>query len=262
MNIGIAGYGYVGKALGRFFSRSPLIDLTIYDKYIPEHSAVGRFMSLQGCSLVFVAVPTPYDPAIGAADISLVEEIVESLPVPICIKSTVPPGTTDALVSPKNKHVAFSPEYIGEASGHPWREIDDCGFAVFGGDELACTLTQNAYELVAASNIEYRRTDALTAELGKYMENAYLASKVTFMNQFYDLAEAAGVNFEELRRVFLLDSRVGESHTHVSQQRGFGGKCLPKDLLSIASWARQQHAPASFLEAVIEYNDAMRSVLK
>jgi UDP-glucose 6-dehydrogenase len=89
------------------------------------------------------------------------------------------------------------------------------------------------------------------------MENAFLATKVAFANQFYDLARAAGVDYEDVRRLFLLDERVGASHTEVHPERGFGGRCLPKDMKSIVAWARPR-ADATLLEDVLEYNDRLR----
>lgn len=260
MHVGLVGYGVVGRALGRFLGRSPSLRLSVFDKFLPGHASRQDLMSVDRAEIVFVSVPTPYDAAAEACDISAVEESIESLSAPVCIKSTVPPGTTDALASQTGKHIAFSPEYIGESPGHPWPEIDDCGFAVFGGDEIACRLACKAYEHVARPSFRYFMTTAITAELGKYMENAFLASKVAFVNQFYDLAMETGVEFEPLRRMFLLDARVGESHTRVSLERGFGGKCLPKDLQAVAAWARQNGSPAPLLEAILAYNAATRAV--
>jgi len=260
MHVGLVGYGVVGRALGRFLSRSPSLRVSIFDKFLPGHASPRDLISVDRADVVFVSVPTPYDQAAGACDISAVEESIGALSAPACIKSTIPPGTTDALIKQTGKHIAFSPEYVGESFGHPWPEVDDCGFAVFGGDEIACSLARQVYEHVARPSFRYFMTTAITAELGKYMENAFLASKVAFVNQFYDLAARTGIEFEELRQMFLLDARVGESHTRVSRERGFGGKCLPKDLQTIAAWARQSGTPAALLEAILAYNEAARSV--
>jgi UDPglucose 6-dehydrogenase len=246
--------------MGRFLRRSDSIRLHVYDRFIPDYAAAADFEAVNRSEVVFIAVPTPYDTQREACDVSIVAEVVGELSTSICIKSTIPPGTTDALIARTGKRICFSPEYIGEAPGHPWPEIDGCGFVVFGGDSHACAFAQAAYEAAARPDLRYFTTSALTAELGKYMENAYLASKVTFVNQFYDLAAAAGVDFEELRTMFLLDSRVGESHTTVSRERGFGGKCLPKDLQAIVAWARERDCPAIVLEAILAYNESARSV--
>jgi len=81
--------------------------------------------------------------------------------------------------------------------------------------------------------------------------------KVVFVNQFYDLARSAGVDYEELRRLFLLDERVRASHTEVYPDRGFSGKCLPKDVKAIIAWARGR-ADATLLSNILAYNERLR----
>ena len=111
---------------------------------------------------------------------------------------------------------------------------------------------------MSATPLRFVETSVAAAELVKYMENSFLSpTKVAFANQFFDLARAAGVDFVELRRLFLLDERVGESHTQVYEERGFGGKCLPKDVRAIVAWARGR-ADAELLSALLEYNDHLR----
>ena len=86
------------------------------------------------------------------------------------------------------------------------------------------------------------------------MENTFLATKVAFVNQFYDLAEAWGVNFNELRELWLADERIGRSHTIVTEERGYRGRCLPKDIAAIIHAAKSLGG-APLLEAVDRYND-------
>ncbi|MGB8266464.1 MAG: hypothetical protein WCE44_09100 [Candidatus Velthaea sp.] len=258
MKVGIAGFGIIGGAFGRCFARSREIDLHIYDKYKDEYSSPQRFEALNACDIVFITVPTPYDKKHRACDISAVEEVISRLDAPACIKSTVPPGTTDRLAA-SGKKLAFSPEFMGESASHQWPEVYSAGFAVFGGHPEACANARRAYELSSPVPLDYVETTAAHAELSKYMLNVYLATKVTFMNQFYDIATQAGLDFEELRKLFLLDPRVGESHTQVTRERGFGGKCFPKDLNAIIAWASKRGDP-TFLRAVADFNDDVRSI--
>ena len=256
MNIGIAGYGFVGAALHRLLVRGPNNTIALYDRYIPEYSGAEALARLNRCDLVFVAVPTPFDESRNACDLSNVREVVGRLNVPICIKSTVPPGTIEALIAQTNKAIAYSPEYLGESPGHPWSEADSAGFVICGGDPAACRLVRAAYRDVSPA-LRFVETSAAAAQLVKYMENAFLATKVAFVNQFYDLALAANVDYAELRDLFLLDARVGASHTEVFATRGFGGKCLPKDLKAIVAWARDR-VDASLLGGVLTYNARLR----
>ena len=85
------------------------------------------------------------------------------------------------------------------------------------------------------------------------MENCFLATKVAFVNQFYDISAAFGVDFQELRTLWLADPRVGDSHSSVTDERGFRGRCLPKDVSALAA-AMKPHGRAPLLEAVLAYN--------
>lgn len=258
MDIGIVGYGVVGRALARLFRRCDAHRLHIYDRNIQEHASRQQLAALDRSDIVFIAVPTPFDVERHACDVSIVAEMVDTISAPMCIKSTVPPGTTDDLIRSTGKSIAVSPEYVGESLGHPWPEVYDCGFVILGGSAAACARTRQAYACASPVALNFVETSAAAAELVKYMENSFLATKVAFVNQFYDLATDAGVDFGELRKLFLLDCRVGHSHSTVTRERGFGGKCLPKDVQSIIAWAKPGGG-APLLEAVLQYNDLVRT---
>ena len=229
----------------------------MYDKYLPELGSAAQLDAMDACDIVFVAVPTPFDAALGACDVVNVIDVAERVSAPLCIKSTVPPGTIEDLAKLTGKRIAYSPEYLGESPDHPWREADACGFVVLAGDELACEIVKTAYESSSTARLRYVRSGVREAELAKYMENCFLATKVAFANQFHELARKAGVDYDDVRAIFTLDPRAGASHTAVTNERGFGGKCLPKDLRSLIAWAGGPHA-APLLQHVAEYNDAIR----
>jgi len=258
MHIGIVGFGVVGRALCRMIEGAGSHRIAIYDKYVTPYSSPDQLRAVNNCDLVFVAVPTPFDPVKNACDVSILREVVELVSAPLCIKSTVPPGTTDLLRRETGKKICFSPEYLGEASGHPWAEAYSCGFVILSGAQDVCTLTRQVYESAPPIPLQIVETDTTTAELAKYMENCFLAMKVAFVNQFFDLATAAGSDFQELRRLFLLDDRVGASHTEVTAEHGFGGKCLPKDISAIVAWAKGR-ADTQLLEAVARYKNSLCS---
>lgn len=254
MRIGLVGYGVVGKALAKLFGyETGNGDVRVYDKAIPGRSDAQSRQEIQTCSIVFVAVPTP-ESADGSCDLSAVEEVVSWVTPPMCLKSTVPPGTVDRLIAATGKKICFSPEYVGETEWHPWKAIGAHGFVIVGGEQSLCDLVIRAYQQYLGPLVRYYRTDAKTAELCKYMENAFLATKVSFVNQFYDLALAYGVNFNELRELWLADERIGRSHTMVTEERGYRGRCLPKDMAAIIHAARQVGG-ARLLEAIDRYND-------
>ena len=254
MNIGIIGYGYVGRALARFFSKVHRV--TIYDKFQERYNSSALKTSINECDFAFVAVPTPVAAGTPNCDTSAVEDVLSWSTVALCIKSTIPPGTTDRLASLYGSQLVFSPEYIGESIGHPWKDVSDCGFLILGGSGALAELVTTAYRSIDET-IKVVSTSSKTAELCKYMENAFLATKITFVNQFYDIATTMGVDFDELVRLWQLDRRIGESHCKVTMERGFGGRCLPKDLQALVGFAKP-FTSTEFLEAVLSYNDKIR----
>jgi len=256
MTVGIVGYGVVGRALAELFGYARgSRQVFIYDKYVAAFKGARRKAAIQRCDVVFVAVPTPESDG-GRCDVSAVEEVISWIEAPVCLKSTVPPGTVDRLVCETGKRICFSPEYVGETPWHPWRAIESHGFVIVGGEKSVCDVVVRAYQAHLGPLVHYYITDAKTAELCKYMENCFLATKVAFVNQFYDLAQAYGVNYNELREIWLADERIGRSHTIVTEERGFRGRCLPKDLASMIREAKR-FGGAPLLEAVDQYNDVI-----
>lgn len=255
MKIGIVGNGVVGRALATLLSSSKQNCLFIYDKFQPENSAEEQKSAINACDLVFVAVPTPTAPDGISCDTSAVYEAVSWITPPICIKSTIPPGTVDDLTAKSGKPIAFSPEYVGESLFHPWKKMDAYEFVIVGGPAEIRSLVLKAYQNCMGPEVHFYPTEkARTAELCKYMENCFLATKVSFVNQFYDIAQAIGVNFDEVRELWLVDPRIGRSHSYVTEERGFRGRCLPKDVRALVA-AMRRHGGAPLLEAVLTYNE-------
>lgn len=261
MNIGVIGYGTVGKALESLFGSSGH-EVSIYDRFQAPYDDGYHLKRLKNVDVAFIAVPTPSNPD-GTCDTSAVEEVVSWVPGPICIKSTVPPGTTDRLVAQSGKQIVFSPEYTGETNFHPYRTQHCSDLVVIGGDRNSAEVCLKLYQSALGPLPKYFITTAVTAELVKYMENCFFATKITFLSQFHQLAELFGADFHELREAWLADSRVGRSHSAVLEGRGFGGRCLPKDLSAIIEAARQKGFSAKLLETVQainkEYHDAGQS---
>jgi UDPglucose 6-dehydrogenase len=253
MKIGVVGHGVVGSAVARFFSAARQCEVTIYDKFQPPHNHPGRKTAVNACDLVFICVPTPIGQDGVSCDVSAVEECVSWIAAPICIRSTIPPGTVDRLAAATGKSIVFSPEYLGEQPGHPWRNEGDCGFLIVGGSPAACELVLAAYRSIPELELQYHCTNARTAELCKYMENCFLATKVAFVNQFFDIAQALHIDFSELRLLWLADPRIGSSHSTVTAARGFRGRCLPKDISAMVGVMKPFGGPP-LLQAIMDYN--------
>jgi len=221
------------------------------------------------CDLAVISVPTP-ESADHSVDLSYVIGTLEWLEAPlILIKSTVPSGTVDAMkILYPHKNICFSPEYIGEGKyvvqwwkdkGYPHpTDMKYHDFHIVGGERWAARAILEFFKKVAGPEAKYIATDAKTAELVKYMENCWGATKVTFCNEFAGIAESLGVDYDELRELFLLDGRVERMHTAVfKDKRGFGGKCYPKDVNGMVEHAKKHGYKPTLLEAVLSTNDAI-----
>lgn len=251
-SVAIVGYGAVGRGIHKLFP-----DAVVYD---PLHD-LGTKDEVDACQFAFVCVPTPRG-SDGAADTSIVEEVVSWIGAEvILIRSTVPVGTTDRLREATGKRVVFQPEYgPAETPDHPFNDLRKIRWAILGGERRDTKRAAELYKSVFNADIVIQQTDARTAELTKYMENCFLALKVTFCNEFFDIANAMGVDYNELRELWLLDPRIGRSHTFVLEDaRGFGGRCLPKDLDAMIQASATVGVDSGLLKAVRDVNSTIRA---
>ncbi|HXL92997.1 MAG TPA: hypothetical protein VN969_29065 [Streptosporangiaceae bacterium] len=253
--VAIIGFGHVGRLMQRIFP-----DALVYDKFQPEVSAPRE--AVMGCRFAFVCVPTDIG-AEGAADLSNVWEVAGWLKAEtVVLRSTVPPGTSRRLAQETGHRVVFWPEYCGEwAYVTPWEQSPEGWPSVILGGEPE--VTREIVELVAprlGPSKTYRQVPAEAAELCKYMENSWLAAQVIFSWQFRLLADACGADFWEVRDLWGLDPRVSKAHTAAFlASRGFGGKCLPKDLSAITTYGAEAGVDVSFLAAIKQFNETLRS---
>jgi UDPglucose 6-dehydrogenase len=250
-SIAIVGYGDVGRSVHRLFPEAVCYD---------EPLGLGTRDEVNRCRFAFVAVPTPQG-AGGECDVSIVEDVVGWLKSDyIVILSTIAPGTTERLVRETGKHIVFQPAYgPGETPEHPFGEIRNQRWLILGGERAHTIPVADLYKTVFNAETSVWQTNARTAELTKYMENAYLALKVTFCNEFYDIASVMGVDYNELRELWLLDPRIGRSHTFVfPDNRGYGGKCLPKDVSALIQSATGHGYVPGLLAAMAETNARFR----
>jgi UDPglucose 6-dehydrogenase len=245
--VAIVGYGVVGKSLHRLFGD----DAT----WIDVGGTPADRARINACDVAFICVPTPVGPD-GACDTSAVEDCVAWLTSPlIVIRSTVAPGTTRRLRETTGKAILFQPEYIGETVAHPLADVRQHPFVILGGPMADCSAVADLYKRYFHSEVRFYFTDSTTAEVAKYMENAFYAAKVIFCNEFYDIARAHGVDYNELREVWLADPRISRDHTFVyPDNRGFSGKCLPKDVSAIIASARDRGCRTRLLEAIMAIN--------
>lgn len=260
--IGIIGYGYVGKGLESFFKDH--FEIKIFDTVQNDLSVTySSKEEINECDLGIIAVPTPMNED-GSVDISYVESVLSWLCTPlILIKSTIPPGTTEMFVKKFSKKIAFSPEYMGESSyvTQWWNGVLDPKdmkkhhFQILGGERKTTSEILQFFKKVFGPMPQLIQTDSRTAELTKYMENSWGATKVMFCNEFARIAEVFGVDYDELRELWLLDGRIHRMHTAVfKDKRGFSGKCLPKDINGIIKASETVGYVPELLKEVIRSN--------
>ena len=243
-NVLIVGYGVVGHNLKEEIKN---LNPDIYDKYKTEDNTKRDIHY----DIAFICVDTPlvndYD-----LDIREVEGALEETDSEIyVIKSTCPIGTIDRLSRETDKRVVFSPEYYG---GTQHCNNFDFNFTILGGHKGDCQEVVRALQYCYDGRHTFRITDGKTAELVKFMENSFLATKVSFCIQFYRLCEKYGLSYEELRELFILDKRMGDSHTFVYKERPYwDSHCLNKDVSHIAF-----KEDAELLKDICKFNDKQK----
>jgi UDPglucose 6-dehydrogenase len=258
VRVGVVGLGYVGKA--------------VVDCFGAHHEVVawdaadgGAYPSeqLAACDYAVVCVSTP-ELDTGHCDVSAVEQAVSVLPCErVLLKSTVPPGTTDRLAATMNKQVCYWPEYIGQSQYYnPYfpTAIEEVPFVIVGGEPSIRSWFVDVLSARLGPTKQYFQCTAVEAELAKYAENAYIATKVTFVNEFRRISEAFGVDWNTVREAWLLDPRVERMHTAAfAGAPGFSGKCLPKDVRAIVAAAIDAGYAPGLLQQVLATNDLVKA---
>lgn len=249
-NVLIVGYGIVGKNLSHEIRN---LHPDIYDKYKTE---LNTKKSNKVYDFAFICVDTPYIDENIPCDLKEVKNaIFENEAEIYLIKSTILPGSIENLIEETGKKIIFSPEYYG--STH-FSNNYVYNFTILGGEKAICKkaiqLLQNVYD----GRHRFIVVDSRAAELVKYMENAYLAMKVSFCSQFWNIAKEIDVDYEMLRELFISDPRINPSNTFIFDEHPYWeSHCYDKDL---AAFSSVYDAP--LIEAVISFNEMMKNKYK
>ena len=236
--IGIIGNGYVGEALA--FTFSPIYKIHIHDTN-PLRSN-DDVETVHNCDFVFICVQTPMFKD-GSQDLSYVKKVFKyanKKPIYI-LKSTVLPGSTKKLESdyPELK-IIFSPEFLTERTAK--LDMLTQSRIILGGNSKLTSKVKNIFvNRFKTKNII--EMDSTAAELVKYMNNTFFATKVSFMNEFKILCDNIGADWDDVIAGFASDSRVGNSHLNVpghDGKFGYGGTCFPKDVNSLIHFANER----------------------
>ena len=299
MRIAIIGTGYVGLVSGACFSdfghdvvcvdkdeakiaalergTMPIFEPGL-DSLVARNVAAGRLTFATGLAsavhdaeAIFIAVGTPSRRGDGHADLSYVfaaaREIAAELKgqAVVVTKSTVPVGTGDEVeriireMAPAAKAwVVSNPEFLREGAAiedfkHPDRIV------IGAEDSEAAELMREVYRPLYLNKAPLLVTSRRTAELIKYAANAFLATKITFINEIADLCEAVGGDVQDVARGIGLDGRIGAKFLHAGP--GYGGSCFPKDTLALLKTAEDNEAPLRIVEAVVKVNDLRKRAM-
>jgi UDPglucose 6-dehydrogenase len=293
MRVAIVGAGYVGLVSGACFAdfghdvvcidtdnekilRLGRGEIPIYepglDALVAENVKAGRLKfttdlksAVKDAKAVFIAVGTPSRRGDGHADLTFVHAAARDIAkamngyTVIVTKSTVPVGAgaeVEAIVKKTRPDADFSvvsnPEFLREGAAiedfkHPDRVV------VGAEDERAREVMRELYRPLFLNETPIVFTNRATSELIKYAANAFLATKITFINEMADLCERVGANVQEVARGIGLDRRIGSKFLHAGP--GYGGSCFPKDTLALVRTAQTAGAPTKIVEAVVEINN-------
>jgi UDPglucose 6-dehydrogenase len=296
MRIAVIGTGYVGLVSGACFSEFGVSVICVdkdaekiarlrrgempiwepgLEPLVAANAAAGRLVfttdlraAVAGADAVFIAVGTPSRRGDGHADLTYVfgaaEEIGRALngPTVVVTKSTVPVGTGREVaailrrVCPNGQfEVASNPEFLREGSA-----IEDFmrpDRVVIGAEsERAQEVMRQLYRPLFLIETPMLFTDIETAELIKYAANAFLATKITFINEIADLCERVGADVQDVAKGIGLDGRIGRKFLHAGP--GFGGSCFPKDCTALVRTAREADSALSIVETVVAVNEARK----
>ncbi|QIL02292.1 UDP-glucose/GDP-mannose dehydrogenase family protein [Sphingomonas sinipercae] len=226
---------------------------------------------IEGAEAVFIAVGTPARRGDGHADLTFVFAAVRELaraltsPVVLITKSTVPVGTGDEIArilkeegAPEGTSVASNPEFLREGAAiadfkHPDRIV------VGADDEHAREVLREIYRPLFLNKAPILFTGRRTAELTKYAANAFLAMKISFINEIADLCEAVGADVQEVARGIGLDNRIGPKFLHPGP--GYGGSCFPKDTLALLKTAEEAGVQQRIISTVVDVNDRRKAAM-
>jgi UDPglucose 6-dehydrogenase len=252
---GIIGIGTVGRVVKYWFEKEKY-PLFLYDKY----KKIGSLQEINKAEVIFICVPTPFhEEGAGYDDTAVIESLkILSGSKIVVIKSTILPGSTERFQREFPKHkILFNPEFLRHKTAlkdflHPNRQI--IGYTIKSkrvAKKILNILPKAPYQRIIPSK---------EAEMAKYFGNCFLAMRVIFAEQIYDLCQALNIDYNLVKEVASRDPRIGQSHLNVFPRglRGYNGPCLPKDVKTLIQFARSFKVNLSLLEVVDKLNENLR----
>jgi len=263
MKIGIVGNGFVGSSVAFGFSPPTgcEAEIMIYDK--DKSKSLNSLSDVVNESdFIFVSVPTPSNRD-GSINTDIVEDVFDEMNQHnyrrdnvFLLRSTVTPGTTRKIQNNCRKlNIVFNPEFLTERSAK-FDFINQARFVV-GGRERYTDKVEELFKWRFGESTPVIKTNYETAEMVKYMNNCYFATKVSFMNEMRQIADKCGVDWDTAVDGFIRDGRIGHSHLAVpgpDGKFGFGGSCFPKDMQAMINFAESLGIEPSVLKGTWNKN--------
>ena len=261
--IGIIGQGFVGNAIYQKFKN--YFDVHTYDLDKSKSNDTKENVIHQ--QYLFICLPTPMNTD-GSCNVDIIERELENIDLiadnhevvkTVVIKSTISPGTTEKWNKKYEAlNIVFNPEFLTEANAV--EDFNNQNRIILGGPRPATTELRRLYSKVFPK-AHIIKTDSTHAEMVKYLTNSFLATKVSFANEIYQVCEKLNIDYDKVVEYATLDDRLGKSHWNVpgpDGDFGFGGHCLPKDLSALIYLAMNLDTETNVLNAVEETNDVVR----
>lgn len=266
-SIGIFGQGFVGNAIYQGFKKHA--NVLTYDK-IEEKSNSNPEEIVNECQVIFICVPTPMHAETGEASIHYVEDVILQIDdiaeefgtnPTLIIKSTIPVGSSRRLNSiSRYCDVIFSPEFLTEANAV--KDFKNQKRIVLGHEEdFNPEIVIETFRL-AFPKAKIVSLEPAEAEMVKYVTNTFLATKVSYANEIYNICSNAHIDYDKVIEAASLDKRLGDSHWMVpgpDGDFGFGGHCFPKDLQALRYIASQLPVKTTMLDATLNSNNNIRN---
>ena len=266
MNIGIIGQGFVGNAVFQKFRN--YYNVYTYDLQAKLCNATNEEIFVE-CDTIFVCLPTPMNKD-GSCYTGLVEAELRDLDEKcrfdqnkkktIIIKSTISPGTTAKWNKQfKNLNVVFNPEFLTEANAVS--DYENQNRIILGGPRKATTKLKPIFAKVFPK-AAIIKTDSTYAEMVKYVTNSFLATKVSFANEMYEICNGLDIDYDKVIEYAQYDDRLGKSHWAVpgpDGDFGYGGHCFPKDVKALIHVAKKLNVTPTILTATDDKNFYVRT---
>jgi len=267
MNIGIIGRGFVGSAVANGFSPSTgyNANIRIYDKD-PSRSLNSLEDTVNKSDFIFLSLPTPSNKD-GSISLKILEDSLNEINAVnsnsgniVLLRSTVVPGTSEAFQKKfTNIRIVFNPEFLTERSAY--FDFINQSRVILGGLSEHVEKVANLYSDRFGSHLPIIKTNFQTAELIKYMNNCFFATKVSFLNEMKQISDLVDADWDNAVEGFILDGRIGHSHINVpghDGKFGFGGSCFPKDMRALITFSDQLNLDLKTLKGAWETNLVVR----